>query len=116
MTLATSPSAFSTALRGSSTNPIWIPSHSERNRCDSSGEKSGLVCSAGSPEPEEAACGRGASSYSGRAAGIGPGPGFTSAGGPPLAARSEEHTSELQSRPHLVCRLLLEKKKTNLTT
>src|SRR6266498_4970167 len=26
--------------------------------------------------------------------------------------RSEEHTSELQSRPHLVCRLLLEKKKT----
>src|SRR3712207_7043506 len=28
-----------------------------------------------------------------------------------LAARSEEHTSELQSRPYLVCRLLLEKKK-----
>src|SRR3989442_11174250 len=28
-----------------------------------------------------------------------------------LARRSEEHTSELQSRPHLVCRLLLEKKK-----
>src|SRR5436305_6792473 len=27
--------------------------------------------------------------------------------------RSEEHTSELQSRPHLVCRLLLEKKKTH---
>src|SRR3989442_9868937 len=27
--------------------------------------------------------------------------------------RSEEHTSELQSRPHLVCRLLLEKKKTS---
>src|SRR5690554_7036564 len=27
--------------------------------------------------------------------------------------RSEEHTSELQSRPHLVCRLLLEKKKQN---
>src|SRR5215813_11031250 len=26
------------------------------------------------------------------------------------AKRSEEHTSELQSRPHLVCRLLLEKK------
>src|SRR5690554_7053228 len=26
------------------------------------------------------------------------------------AVRSEEHTSELQSRPHLVCRLLLEKK------
>src|SRR5690554_7597163 len=29
-----------------------------------------------------------------------------------MAYRSEEHTSELQSRPHLVCRLLLEKKKT----
>src|SRR3989442_9736849 len=28
-------------------------------------------------------------------------------------ARSEEHTSELQSRPHLVCRLLLEKKNLN---
>src|SRR2546429_7117702 len=28
--------------------------------------------------------------------------------------RSEEHTSELQSRPHLVCRLLLEKKKHEL--
>src|SRR5690625_5912818 len=27
-----------------------------------------------------------------------------------IAARSEEHTSELQSRGHLVCRLLLEKK------
>src|SRR2546422_3675406 len=30
---------------------------------------------------------------------------------PPAAERSEEHTSELQSRLHLVCRLLLEKKK-----
>src|SRR5688572_30944232 len=29
-----------------------------------------------------------------------------------LAARSEEHTSELQSQSNLVCRLLLEKKKT----
>src|SRR2546422_4508758 len=29
----------------------------------------------------------------------------------PPAGRSEEHTSELQSRLHLVCRLLLEKKK-----
>src|SRR3712207_8909090 len=29
-----------------------------------------------------------------------------------LALRSEEHTSELQSRQYLVCRLLLEKKKT----
>src|SRR3989442_12008805 len=30
---------------------------------------------------------------------------------PRRVQRSEEHTSELQSRPHLVCRLLLEKKK-----
>src|SRR5436305_11005858 len=30
-----------------------------------------------------------------------------------ILMRSEEHTSELQSRPHLVCRLLLEKKKTH---
>src|SRR5690625_5806422 len=33
----------------------------------------------------------------------------------PLADRSEEHTSELQSRGHLVCRLLLEKKKSTQT-
>src|SRR2546422_1717216 len=32
------------------------------------------------------------------------------------STRSEEHTSELQSRLHLVCRLLLEKKKKNKTT
>src|SRR3712207_7235614 len=31
-------------------------------------------------------------------------------------ARSEEHTSELQSRQYLVCRLLLEKKKTTYTS
>src|SRR5690606_41237080 len=41
--------------------------------------------------------------------------GRTDAGGavrsrPPCAPRSEEHTSELQSRENLVCRLLLEKK------
>src|SRR2546430_11887803 len=32
-----------------------------------------------------------------------------------LTGRSEEHTSELQSQSNLVCRLLLEKKKTHLT-
>src|SRR5439155_2734141 len=32
-----------------------------------------------------------------------------------LKERSEEHTSELQSRGHLVCRLLLEKKKKKIT-
>src|SRR5690625_6960425 len=35
---------------------------------------------------------------------------LTGAGVVPTDARSEEHTSELQSRGHLVCRLLLEKK------
>src|SRR5436305_9801618 len=40
-------------------------------------------------------------------------PALAQASGP---VRSEEHTSELQSRPHLVCRLLLEKKKKNTTT
>src|SRR5256884_7114130 len=33
-----------------------------------------------------------------------------------LETRSEEHTSELQSRLHLVCRLLLEKKNTNVSS
>src|SRR5438105_8670173 len=33
-----------------------------------------------------------------------------------LPSRSEEHTSELQSRVDLVCRLLLEKKKKKITT
>src|SRR3989449_6853840 len=33
----------------------------------------------------------------------------------PMVVRSEEHTSELQSRLHLVCRLLLEKKKKHIT-
>src|SRR5690625_6624932 len=36
---------------------------------------------------------------------------LTTAAGFILLLRSEEHTSELQSRGHLVCRLLLEKKK-----
>src|SRR5690625_5693866 len=34
----------------------------------------------------------------------------------PVMSRSEEHTSELQSRGHLVCRLLLEKKKIKIKT
>src|SRR2546422_3290546 len=33
-----------------------------------------------------------------------------------IGSRSEEHTSELQSRLHLVCRLLLEKKKSTTTS
>src|SRR5690349_23019429 len=39
----------------------------------------------------------------------------TSAASSAPASRSEEHTSELQSRRDLVCRLLLEKKKNNQT-
>src|SRR3712207_6873582 len=38
-------------------------------------------------------------------------PGVTELAYPRLPTRSEEHTSELQSRQYLVCRLLLEKKK-----
>src|SRR5687768_17677911 len=34
----------------------------------------------------------------------------------PMLTRSEEHTSELQSRLHLVCRLLLEKKNNSIST
>src|SRR2546422_8267387 len=40
-----------------------------------------------------------------------PRPGRAARGRPARGTRSEEHTSELQSRLHLVCRLLLEKKK-----
>src|SRR3712207_7190359 len=42
-------------------------------------------------------------------------PGVRSARANPLTGRSEEHTSELQSRQYLVCRLLLEKKKIERT-
>src|SRR6266481_8646366 len=38
-------------------------------------------------------------------------PALDTSPGAPTAAKSEEHTSELQSQFHLVCRLLLEKKK-----
>src|SRR3712207_8837648 len=41
-----------------------------------------------------------------------PAPAARRSGRRPAAARSEEHTSELQSRQYLVCRLLLEKKNT----
>src|SRR2546422_6042404 len=41
-----------------------------------------------------------------------PDPRISPTSGQRTSCRSEEHTSELQSRLHLVCRLLLEKKKT----
>src|SRR3712207_8487676 len=57
-----------------------------------------------------------------RAVRAGPGPaggqraaGRPGEGGREVQDRSEEHTSELQSRQYLVCRLLLEKKKQNTT-
>src|SRR3989449_3327793 len=53
--------------------------------------------------------GRGGSRWLGEAPRVSRGRG--AAGGPLRGGRSEEHTSELQSRLHLVCRLLLEKKK-----
>src|SRR2546425_7846557 len=46
----------------------------------------------------------------------GDGGGGRAAGGAGGARRSEEHTSELQSLAYLVCRLLLEKKKTRNTS
>src|SRR5439155_21157870 len=58
-------------------------------------------------------CSRGAVPRTGGSSGRGP-PGASptrSAPSPIPIPRSEEHTSELQSRGHLVCRLLLEKKK-----
>src|SRR3712207_8311724 len=42
--------------------------------------------------------------------------GYTLTDTDPDYVRSEEHTSELQSRQYLVCRLLLEKKKKRLST
>src|SRR3712207_8972524 len=68
-----------------------------------------------SPSPSAVACARPCSAMKARSSGDG------STAGPPfsdapsrerrVARRSEEHTSELQSRQYLVCRLLLEKKK-----
>src|SRR3712207_8844408 len=43
-------------------------------------------------------------------------PGMSEVASGLVAVRSEEHTSELQSRQYLVCRLLLEKKKINITS
>src|SRR3712207_8370288 len=65
-------------------------------------------------DPVQRGVGRGARRAGGgdhvahRAAGVARGRGR------PVIARSEEHTSELQSRQYLVCRLLLEKKKNTI--
>src|SRR5439155_20182422 len=66
------------------------------------------------PESPPAAPTRRAGSATSPASGAGPrSPGRSGAAAP---GRSEEHTSELQSRGHLVCRLLLEKKKNKPNT
>src|SRR5690349_24071142 len=61
-----------------------------------------------SPLGRRSASGRSARRTAGRAAGLSA---LRRATAPTRAHRSEEHTSELQSRRDLVCRLLLEKKK-----
>src|SRR3712207_7167517 len=58
------------------------------------------------------------STRDGRRSPLSPTPSGTRSGTPDCAwttRRSEEHTSELQSRQYLVCRLLLEKKKTKIS-
>src|SRR5438874_5932603 len=52
--------------------------------------------------------------FDGRGSALRPGETAVLVGHVALEQRSEEHTSELQSRRDLVCRLLLEKKKNNL--
>src|SRR3712207_7244957 len=64
------------------------------------------------PTGRRAAGGRPAGPAAARHAGAGGGRGARRG----VRARSEEHTSELQSRQYLVCRLLLEKKKYLTTT
>src|SRR5690606_42147463 len=61
-------------------------------------------------EPRPGPSGRESSAPTAGTAGTPPAP-ATRSPGPHRPPRSEEHTSELQSRENLVCRLLLEKKK-----
>src|SRR2546422_8489327 len=72
------------------------------------GEEQEEVEAMGAEVPHATAAGRRGIEHPWRVPG-----GVARRGGPILAHvdRSEEHTSELQSRLHLVCRLLLEKKK-----
>src|SRR5204862_1836952 len=79
--------------------PIYPTSHPR-------GRPAGLRHRAGHRRRQRGAGGRAGQSAPGRAAAV---CGAASRGNP--ARRSEEHTSELQSRRDLVCRLLLEKKK-----
>src|SRR3989449_1616701 len=89
------------ALTGLKANRLGVRSLSDllhANRVEGLAAGAGVVLRGGGERREL----RGLASY---------GFGDTRAKGRLTAARSEEHTSELQSRLHLVCRLLLEKKK-----
>src|SRR3712207_7842250 len=74
----------------------------------SGGDRRGLL---GDPGDEHHAAGGGVAHPRGAGGRRGPGGGAVHPAG-----RSEEHTSELQSRQYLVCRLLLEKKKIHSLT
>src|SRR2546422_7512259 len=76
-------------------------------------ERAGDRIGAGGGRGPGAARASAAAGSGGEARGFGQGPGRRSG---LHRRRSEEHTSELQSRLHLVCRLLLEKKKKKRTT
>src|SRR5439155_6292264 len=82
---ASSCTSRSASSRASDPTPAVSPPSSSRSSC----QRSRVCC----PTPSAAS-----------------GPGHPAAESA-AAKRSEEHTSELQSRGHLVCRLLLEKKK-----
>src|SRR6266511_4693401 len=88
-------------------SPGWSPSSTSRRVAAAAGP--------GSRGRARSSSGRPSSSWGGRsdrATRTSPGtPGSSRRGGSGPAWRSEEHTSELQSRENLVCRLLLEKKK-----
>src|SRR3712207_8982834 len=77
------------------------------------------ICSAASARPTRTPPSRAASTWRSARPTSAPGPPTSTSATTPRprstsTPRSEEHTSELQSRQYLVCRLLLEKKKHNL--
>src|SRR5690349_22958945 len=78
--------------------PISLPAHSPRNAADAGAAPAAKARACRSHRPKRS------SSRPMRARGC-------RSTSHPTARRSEEHTSELQSRRDLVCRLLLEKKK-----
>src|SRR3712207_7183780 len=79
----------------------WGPPPTQAGDRQSGSKRQGAsLLSPGGPSPTQAADGQSGSKWQPT----------------PLLSRSEEHTSELQSRQYLVCRLLLEKKKHLATT